>query len=49
MDDAPAVAAEVVVVVRKVRAVRGEGVAGGADAHERFSSDVGGGGVIARR
>jgi hypothetical protein len=33
MDDSPAIAAEIVVVVRKVRADRGEGLAGGAGVH----------------
>lgn len=33
MDDAPAIAAEVVVVVEKVRADRGKGLAGGAGVH----------------
>lgn len=36
MDDVPTVAAEVVIVVRKVRADGGEGLAGGASVHERL-------------
>jgi hypothetical protein len=49
MDDVPAIAAEVIVVVREVRADRGEGLAGGADAHESLMAGVVGGGAIAGR
>jgi len=45
MDDPPAVATEIVVVARKVRAGRGEGLAGGAGAHESFTDGAAGGGV----
>jgi hypothetical protein len=41
MDDALAIAAEVVVEVGKVRADRGEGLAGGASVHESSSAGVG--------
>jgi hypothetical protein len=47
MDDAPAVAAEVVIVARKGRADRGEGLARGADVHKSFRAGAVGGGVIA--
>jgi len=49
MDDAPAVAAEVVVVVGEIRADRDEGPAGGAGVHESSRAGVVGGGVIGRR
>ena len=47
MEDAPAVAAEVVIVTRKIRANRREGFAGGAGVHESSMAEVVGG--IARR
>jgi hypothetical protein len=46
MDDAPAVAAEVIVAVRQVRADGDEGVASGASVHERLTAGVVGGGAI---
>jgi hypothetical protein len=49
VDDSPAVAAEVVVVVGEVGADRGEGLAGGASVHEGLRAGVIGDGVIGRR
>jgi hypothetical protein len=49
MDDVPAIAAEIVVVVRKVRADGGEGLARGADVHKSFRAEAFGHGVIGRR
>jgi hypothetical protein len=49
MDDSPAVTAEVVVVARKVRADRGEGLAGGAGVHESVIDAVGRGAIAPRQ
>jgi hypothetical protein len=49
MNDVPAIPAEVVVVVGKVRADQGEGLAGGAGVREGSRAGVVEDGVIARR